>query len=152
MVMCAHRFEPKDLMGWHTHEPDAVIRGIVQESAAVVVSQVLGLTHATRRETAAPSPLEPASEFQEWLSADSSSTKQKTLLTDGGTSASETKSSLPFWCPWCEAVITLDGEPATEWAEAYWHSYDHQDKGLYAVVVTDQFQRVETIETEQHHV
>ncbi|WP_148708205.1 hypothetical protein [Haloferax sp. Atlit-12N] len=66
-------------------------------------------------------------------------------------SASATE-SLPFWCPWCKGVITLDGEPATSEVDAYWHAYDHQDKGPYAVLVAEEFTRVNTTETEQHHV
>ena len=82
MVMCAHRSTPADLMGWYTHDPDAVIRGLVQESAAVVVAELLGLTHATRRESAAPPPSAPISEYHEWLATDPASTQ--TTLTDGG--------------------------------------------------------------------
>lgn len=46
----------------------------------------------------------------------------------------------PYYCPWCEAVIVVDGEIATSEADAYWHAYDHRDKGPYAVAVTEAFE------------
>ena len=58
----------------------------------------------------------------------------------------------PWWCPWCEAVIVKDGEIVTSDADAYWHAYDHCDKGPYAGVVMDAFEVLETVETEQHDV
>ena len=55
----------------------------------------------------------------------------------------------PFWCPWCEAVITLDGEPVTEGKDAYWHTYDHRDKASDAVVVLDEFLRLNTVTADE---
>lgn len=62
------------------------------------------------------------------------------------------ENNLPFWCPWCEAIIMIDGELATEEGQIYWHAYDHRDKGPYAATVMEAFERVETVETEQHKV
>lgn len=56
----------------------------------------------------------------------------------------------PYWCTWCEAVIVIDGEFATEEAEAYWHAYDHMAKGPTAVEVMDGFEHLDVVETEQH--
>lgn len=56
----------------------------------------------------------------------------------------------PFWCPWCKAVITLDGEPVTEESGAYWHAYEHRDKGPYAVTVMEAFERLDTVAADPH--
>lgn len=55
----------------------------------------------------------------------------------------------PFWCPYCEAIIVLDGEIATKEADAYWHTYDHQDVAPYAFQVFEEFTQLSTVETEQ---
>lgn len=58
----------------------------------------------------------------------------------------------PWWCPWCEAIIVKDGEIVTDAADAYWHAYDHRDKGPYAGTVMDGFEVLDTVKTEQHEV
>ncbi|WP_135302615.1 ASCH domain-containing protein [Haloarcula amylovorans] len=64
--------------------------------------------------------------------------------------AGEQLTDPPWYCPWCEAVITLDGEVVTSEGGAYWHAYDHRDKGSYAVTVMEAFEVLDTVETEQH--
>lgn len=56
----------------------------------------------------------------------------------------------PYWCPYCEAVILLDGEPATTQAEAYWHAYDHKDIAPYAHDVAQAFEKAQTVDAGQH--
>lgn len=58
----------------------------------------------------------------------------------------------PYYCPWCEALIAIDGELATTEADAYWHAYDHRDKGPYAVTVMEAFERPDVVETDQHEM
>ena len=58
----------------------------------------------------------------------------------------------PWWCPWCEAVIVIDGEAVTDEADTYWHAYDHRDKGPYAVTVMEAFEVLDTVETDPHKV
>ncbi|SIS21731.1 hypothetical protein [Natronorubrum thiooxidans] len=63
MVMCTHRFEPDDVMGWHTHNPMDVTREWVQQNAEATVARLLGddaQTHSTR--SAATPSLETESE------------------------------------------------------------------------------------------
>ena len=62
----------------------------------------------------------------------------------------EEQTNAPWWCPWCEAIIIKDGEVVTDAADAYWHSYNHRDKGPYAGEVMDAFEVLPTVETEQH--
>jgi len=52
----------------------------------------------------------------------------------------------PYWCPWCEAVITVKGQIATSEGEAYWHTYDHMDKGPYSGDVLEAFEPLPTVE------
>jgi len=58
----------------------------------------------------------------------------------------------PFYCPWCEALIVIEGELVTSEADVYWHAYDHREKGKHAAVVMEAFERLDTVETEQHNV
>ncbi|NHN40504.1 hypothetical protein G9C85_02480 [Halorubellus sp. JP-L1] len=58
----------------------------------------------------------------------------------------------PLWCPWCKAVIAIDGELVTSEGGAYWHAYDHRDKGSHAVTVMEAFEVLDTVETEQHKI
>lgn len=58
----------------------------------------------------------------------------------------------PYYCPWCEAVIAIEGEVVTRRADAYWHTYDHMDKAPDAMLVLEEFERLDIEETEQHEV
>lgn len=58
----------------------------------------------------------------------------------------------PWYCPWCEAVLTINGEIVTDEANAYWHAYDHRDKGPYAHVVMEAFDVLDTVSTSQHEI
>jgi len=84
LVMCAHRAEPDDLMGWYTHEFDDVVREWVHENAEATVARLLdedsGLDvqqHSTRTE---------AKTFERRIEEyrDSDPTEQQRLVTDGG--------------------------------------------------------------------
>jgi hypothetical protein len=77
-----------------------------------------------------------------------SDSDQTQLVTDGGTEQPDA----PWYCPWCEAVIVIDGEIVTGESDAYWHAYDHREKGPYAVTVMEAFEVLDTVETEQHKI
>lgn len=64
----------------------------------------------------------------------------------------EPETVAPWWCPWCEAVIVIEGELVTDESDAYWHAYDHRDKGPYAVIVMEAFEQLDTVETDQHKI
>jgi len=40
LAMCAHRFDPGDLRGWYTHEPEDMIRQWVCSNVASVVARL----------------------------------------------------------------------------------------------------------------
>ncbi len=84
MVMCAHRFDPEDLEGWHTHEPEAVTRGWVQENAEATVARLLGdaaQDHSTRSPAWIP---EEEHERARAQARDDDGREQARLVTDGG--------------------------------------------------------------------
>ena len=56
----------------------------------------------------------------------------------------------PWYCHWCDSVITLGGELVTEEADAYWHAYDHQDCAPYAFEVMERFEQLDTVAADEH--
>jgi hypothetical protein len=75
------------------------------------------------------------------------------LVADGGTFEDGSEHvAAPWWCPWCEAIIVKEGEIVTDESDAYWHAYDHRDKGPHAVTVMEAFEVLDTVETEQHKI
>jgi len=64
----------------------------------------------------------------------------------------ENHEKAPYWCPYCKAVIMVDGEICTEEQQAYWHTYDHMDVAPYAMLVLEDFEVLDVVETNQDEI
>jgi len=75
LAMCAHRFDPGDLMGWHTHEFDDILRELICSNVASVIARLS--PHCRDRRGELPE-LHPSDDL--WVGDRHIGPKQSTLI------------------------------------------------------------------------
>lgn len=79
LAMCAHLYEPGDVAGWYTHEPEDVIRQWITSNVGSVIARLSPHCEDTRGDLP---PLHPADGL--WRGEVDTGPEQTELITDGG--------------------------------------------------------------------
>jgi len=107
LAMCAHRYDPEDVRGWHTHDYDDVRRQWICSNVESVIARLSPHCEDTRGERP---PLHPADDL--WVGERDTGPEQATLVTDGGTDPNVRDY---HDCPECGEHALWEGPDAGYW-------------------------------------
>lgn len=79
LAMCAHRFRPEDVRGWHSHDERDVVRQWVCSNVGSVIARLSPYCEDTRGDRP---PLHPSDDL--WVGEVDAGPTQTTLVADGG--------------------------------------------------------------------
>lgn len=100
LAMCAHRYDPDDVMGWYTHDVGDVIRQWITSNVGSVIARLSPHCEYTRGECP---PLHPSDGL--FVGEVDTGPTQTTLVTDGG--QVEDGAEREELCCW---VVRYDGD------------------------------------------